>query len=48
VLEWDVQQLHMRLRLVGRGFLGRRGTIHVGRGAVAADIAQARSSRGST
>jgi len=47
VLEWDVQQQHMRLRLVGRGFLGRRGTIHVGRGSVAADIARARGSRGS-
>ena len=47
VLEWDVQQQHVRLRLVGHGFLNRRGMIRTGPGSVAADIARARRSRGS-
>jgi antitoxin PrlF len=47
VLEWDVQDRQVRLRLVGGGFLSRRGMIHIGEGSVAADIARARRSRGS-
>jgi len=47
VLEWDVQHRQVRLRLVGSGFLSRRGMIHIGGGSVAADIARARRSRGS-
>jgi antitoxin PrlF len=47
VLEWDIQQRHVRLRLVGRGFLSRRGMIRTGPGSVANDIARARKSRGS-
>jgi hypothetical protein len=48
VLEWDVQHRQVRLRLVGGGFLSRRGMIHIGGGSVAADIVRARRSRGSS
>jgi len=48
VLEWDVQQERIRIRLVGRGFLNRRGMIRTGPGSVADDIERTRRSRGST
>jgi len=48
VLAWDIQQQHVQLRLVGRGFLCRRGMILTGPGSVTADIAKARRSRGSS
>jgi bifunctional DNA-binding transcriptional regulator/antitoxin component of YhaV-PrlF toxin-antitoxin module len=48
VLEWDVQHRQVRLRLVGGGFLSRRGMIRIGGGSVAADIVRARRSRGSS
>ncbi|MGA2262443.1 MAG: AbrB/MazE/SpoVT family DNA-binding domain-containing protein [Acidobacteriota bacterium] len=47
VLEWDIQQRLVRLRLVGRGFLCRRGMIRTGPGSAANDIARARKGRGS-
>jgi AbrB family looped-hinge helix DNA binding protein len=47
VLEWDVQQERVRIRLVGHRFINRRGTIHTGSGSVVDDINQARKNRGS-
>jgi AbrB family looped-hinge helix DNA binding protein len=47
VLEWDVQKQNVQLRLVGHGFLDRRGMIRIGPGSVVADIARSRRSRGS-
>jgi AbrB family looped-hinge helix DNA binding protein len=47
VLEWDVHQRGLQLRLVGRGFLKRRGAIHTGPGSAAEDVARVRKVRGS-
>jgi AbrB family looped-hinge helix DNA binding protein len=47
VLEWHVQQERLWIRLVGHGFLNRRGMIRTGPGSIAKDIEQARKSRGS-
>jgi AbrB family looped-hinge helix DNA binding protein len=46
VLEWDVQQERVRIRLVGHGFINRRGMIRTGPGSVVDDIKQARRRRG--
>ena len=46
VLLWDAEQDTVRVRVASPCFLRRRGTIRVGRGAVAADLARARSRRG--
>lgn len=46
VLEWDVQHSYVRLRLVGHGFLNRRGMISIGPGSAVEDIIRARKSRG--
>jgi antitoxin PrlF len=47
VLEWDIHQERVQIRLVGNGFLNRRGMIRTGPGSVVDDIQQARRRRGS-
>ncbi len=47
VLEWDIERERVRIRLVGHGFINRRGTIPIGPGSVIDDIERARKSRGS-
>jgi AbrB family looped-hinge helix DNA binding protein len=47
VLEWDIQQQHVRLRPVGNAFLRRRGAVLTGHGSVTADVAHVRRARGS-
>ena len=45
-LEWEVEGSVVRVTAAGRGFLLRKGRIHVGAGSPTEDVRRARATRG--
>jgi bifunctional DNA-binding transcriptional regulator/antitoxin component of YhaV-PrlF toxin-antitoxin module len=45
-LEWGIDGNVVRITVAARGFLLRRGSIHVGAGSASDDVRRARSTRG--
>jgi AbrB family looped-hinge helix DNA binding protein len=48
VLMWEADRDMVCIRVANSGFLRRRGSIRVGEGSIAEDLAQVRSTRGRT
>ncbi len=47
VLRWEIDGGNVRVTPARRGFLDRRGSLHIGEGSAVADVRQARALRGS-
>ncbi len=46
VLSWEIREHGVEVVAASNAFLGRRGSLRVGRGSVAADLRRARTLRG--
>ncbi len=45
-LSWEIREGGVAVLAASTAFLGRRGTVHVGKGSIAEDLRRARAQRG--